>query len=289
VEVYPNDMSFTAASIVKNNVRALKYHNGPISTPDISFVPTSVDWGTQIENVVNVPADLISYTGFTTGTGACAGNYTNGIPGGLYQGFSHFQAGGASATDGNALPVKLIALSADPIDNTYIRVNWATASEQDNKGFEVMRSTDGVNFTNLGWVDGNGTTEEQHNYLYNDNTVVPNTTYYYRLNQVDVDGTGILTYIVSAEVTNGPSVAVSEFGPNPTSGSTRLVVSTTEPQNVNVKFYDIQGRIVLSNNTQIDMGTNTIDFDLHSFADATYTAVIKVGANVYSKKVVLVK
>jgi hypothetical protein len=289
VEIYPNDMTFTAAGIMKNNVRALKYHNGPISTPDISFTPTSVDWGSQIENVVNVPADLMSYTGFTTGTGACSGNYTTGIPGGLYQGFSHFQAGGASATNGNALPVKLIALSADPIDNSYIRVNWATASEQDNKGFEIMRSTDGINFTNLGWVNGNGTTEEQHNYLFNDNTVVPNTMYYYRLNQVDVDGTGILTYIVSGEISNGPSITVSEFGPNPTSGSTRLVVSTTEPQNVNVKFYDIQGRIVLSNNTQIDMGTNTIDFDLHSFADATYTAIIKIGANVYSKKVVLVK
>ena len=289
VEIYPNDMTFTAAGILKNNVRALKYHNGPISTPDISFTPTSVDWGSQIENVVNVPADLFSYSGYTTGSGACAGNYTNGIPGGLYQGFSHFQAGGASATNGNALPVKLIALSADPIDNSYIRVNWVTASEQDNKGFEVMRSTDGVNFTNLGWVDGNGTTEEQHNYLFNDNTVMPNTLYYYRLNQVDVDGTGILTYIVSAEITNGPSITVSEFGPNPTAGTTRLVVSTTEAQNVNVKFYDVQGRIVLSSNNQIDMGTNTIDFDLHSFADATYTAVIKIGSNVYSKKVVLVK
>jgi len=289
VEIYPNDMTFSAAGIAKNNVRALKYHNGPISTPDISFTPTSVDWGTQIENVVNVPADLFSYTGYTTGSGACSGNYTTGIPGGLYQGFSHFQAGGASATNGNALPVQLIALSADPIDNSYIRVNWATASEVNNKGFEVMRSTDGVNFTNIGWVDGNGTTEEQHNYLFNDNTVQPNTLYYYRLNQVDMDGNGILTYIVSAEVTSGPSITVSELSPNPTSGGTRLVISTTESQNVNVKFYDVEGRIVMSSNNQIEMGTNTLDFNLSSFADATYTALIKIGGNVYSKKIVLVK
>lgn len=290
VEIYPNNMSFTAASIAKNNVRAIKYHNGTAGVTDISFTPTSVDWGTQIENVANVPADLFSYTGFTTGTGACSSNYTTGIPGGIYSGFSHFQAAGAMATNGNALPVKLIALSADPIDNSYIRVNWATASEINNKGFEVLRSTDGINFTNIGWVDGNGTTEDQHNYLFNDNNVQPNMVYYYRLNQIDNDGNSALTYIVNGEITEGPAITVSELSPNPTSGATRLVISNAENQVVSVRFYDVLGKVVIaSDNNPLPMGTNTLDFNLRSLADATYTAVIKIGANVYSKKIVLVK
>jgi hypothetical protein len=292
VEIYPNDMTFTAAGIAKNNVRAIRYHTGQtayatVPAPDITSVPGG-DWGAEMEIVKNVPADLLSYTGFTSGTPACAANYTNGIPGGLYAGFSHFQAAGAMSTNGNALPVKLISLSADPINNAYIRVNWATASEQDNKGFEVERSIDGQNFTTIGWIDGNGTTEDQHNYLYNDNTVQPNTTYYYRLNQVDEDGNGTLTYIVSAQITDGPNVTVSNLSPNPTSGTTRLVISTTEAQSVNVKFYDILGKVVLSSeNNQVAYGTNTMDFDLSRLADATYTAVITVGSNTYTKKIIL--
>jgi hypothetical protein len=183
--------------------------------------------------------------------------------------------------------VKLIGLNADPIDNSYIRVSWATASEQDNKGFEVMRSVDGVNFTNIGWVDGNGTTTDQHNYLYNDKTVQPNVVYYYRLNQVDVDGRGTLTYIVDAQITDGPNITVSDLIPNPTTGKTRLVINTTDAQSVSVKFYDILGKLIMSNDEQIAYGTNTIDFDMSSLADATYTAIIKIGSNTYSKKIVL--
>jgi hypothetical protein len=294
VELYPNDMTFTAATIAKNNVRALRYHTGQTSystvpSSDIASIPSG-DWGAEMELVQNVPADLISYTGYTSGSPACSANFTTGIPGGMYAGFSHFQVSGGSATNGNALPVKLIALSADPIDNQYIRVNWATASEQDNKGFEVQRSLDGQNFTTVGWVDGNGTTEEQHNYLYDDHTVQPNTIYYYRLNQLDVDGNATLTYVVSASITDGPGITVSELSPNPTSGSTRLVISTTEAQSVSVKFYDILGKLIMSSdNNQISIGTNTLDFDMGSLADATYTAIIRIGGQVYSKKIVLVK
>ena len=168
--------------------------------------------------------------------------------------------------------MKLIALNADPMNNSYIRVSWATASEESNKGFEVMRSSDGTNFTNIGWVDGNGTTDEQHNYSFNDNTVLPNITYYYMLNQVDVDGRGTETYVVSAEISDGPSVAISNLMPNPTSGRTRLVISTTDNQTVSVRFYDILGKVVLSSeNNQISYGTNTLDFDLSILQDATYS------------------
>ena len=298
VELYPNSTSFAAAGYNKNTIRAIKYHDPAlVGSSDIASDPSgsTVDWGSQIENVVNMPADLFNYTGFTnashTGTGpsACSSTRT-GIPGGIYSGFSHFQASGASASSGNALPVKLIGLSADPIQNTYIRVSWATASEQDNKGFELMRSIDGVTFENIGWTDGNGTTGEQHNYSYNDKTVLANTTYYYKLNQIDIDGRNTETYIVSAEITDGLSVSISEFIPNPTTGGTRLVISTTDAQPVSVKFYDILGKIVMTtDDTQITFGTNTMDFNMNNLADATYTAVIKIGSKSYSKKIVLMK
>jgi hypothetical protein len=234
-------------------------------------------------------------SGTNQNTGACTDNAT--ISGGVatvtrtvVPSFSDFGIG-IEQSNNLPLPVELISLTAEPVDNSFIRVDWATASEQDNKGFDVMRSVDGVNFTNIGWVDGHGTTSVQNNYSYDDKNVQPNVTYYYRLNQVNVDGVGTLTYIVSAAITGAPGITVSELMPNPTSGQTRLVITTTiESQQASVRFYDILGRLVMSSdNNTIARGTNTLSFDMSSFADATYSVAIRIGDNVYSRKVVLVK
>lgn len=289
VELYPNSMTFAAASIANNNVRAIKYHNGAAGTSDIAFDPTSVDWGSQIENVQTLPGDLYSYTGFTSGssTGACSANYSNGIPGGIYTGFSHFQPASAlNLNQGNPLPVKLISLSADPIENSYIRVSWATASEIDNSGFEVQRSTDGITFDPIGWIDGHGTSNTLHNYFYNDRTVSPNITYYYRLDQRDVDGTSTLTDIVSAMVTGTTGVMVGEFYPNPATGSAKVIVHTNGTQAVSVRLYDVLGKLVRTSiEDRLVSGTEVLDLDVDDLAEATYTAVIKVGDQLFPRRI----
>jgi len=228
------------------------------------------------------------------GTGECTGNgsFANNVAFAERIGVPSFSDFGIGLEEYNSatLPVDLIELSAVPIDNSYIRVNWATASEQDNKGFEVMRSEDGANFTNIGWVNGNGTSNVQNNYTYDDKTAQPNVVYYYKLDQVNTDGIGIQTNIVTAQITAGPGITVSELIPNPTSGKTRLVInSTTGSQSASVRFYDILGKLMIGSNNQITAGTNVLDFDMSSFADGTYTSIISIGNTIYSKKVVLVK
>ena len=230
------------------------------------------------------------------GTGECSdnGSFSGGVASVqryIIPSFSDFGIG-VGEFNNVALPVDLLSLSAEPIDNSYIQVGWATASEQDNKGFEVLRSTDGINFTQIGWVDGHGTTSLQSDYIYNDKNVQPNITYYYRLNQINTDGKGSRTKIVSASLTGNPDMIVSELMPNPTSGQARLLISTnSESQQVaSVRFYDILGRVVLSrDNNLILPGNNTLDFDMSSYAAATYTAVIRIGEDVYSRKIALVK
>ena len=260
-----------------------------------NVAPTTAHFNAEINtNMISPNPDIITYAyraGSYNAFTACSSSSgdATGIPGGRYTAFSHYAIGSNSSITSEALPVDLISLTADPINNTFIMVSWATASEQSNKGFEVQRSTDGINFTTIGWVDGNGTTDVQNNYSYNDNTVEPNVVYYYRLNQVNLNGVGTLTYIVSAEITSGPSITVSEWMPNPTTGAIRLVVNTTEQLPTSVKFYDILGKMVISSENQAAFGTNTFDFDLSSLTDGTYTASIRVGTNTYSKKVVLVK
>ena len=70
-------------------------------------------------------------------------------------------------------------------------LSWRTATENNNKGFEVQRSTDGIAFNDLAFVNGAGTSSLMHSYNYTDVKVVSGNNYY-RLKQIDNDGR--LTY-----------------------------------------------------------------------------------------------
>ncbi|MER2999025.1 T9SS type A sorting domain-containing protein [Pontibacter populi] len=85
------------------------------------------------------------------------------------------------------LPVELISFKAKSEQNKAI-LTWVTASEKDNDRFEVERSQDGKNFSKIGEVAGNGTSSRKLNYSFTDNRPATGVNYY-RLRQVDYDGT----------------------------------------------------------------------------------------------------
>ncbi|MCB9809321.1 T9SS type A sorting domain-containing protein [Candidatus Nomurabacteria bacterium] len=98
------------------------------------------------------------------------------------------------------LPVELLSFEAKAIDNSYIQLDWVTATEINNEGFEVQRSTDGIHFGQIGWSNGHGNSNEIHDYVYQDHYVASNVTYYYRLKQIDYDGQFEYSSIKSAKV-----------------------------------------------------------------------------------------
>ena len=83
----------------------------------------------------------------------------------------------------NPIPVELTAFTANVIGSDVI-LNWETATETNNSGFDIERSEDNINFAHIGFVPGSGTTTEIRNYSYTDN-LVSGGTYYYRLKQID--------------------------------------------------------------------------------------------------------
>ena len=97
------------------------------------------------------------------------------------------------------LPIDLYEFSADE-EGENIALNWMTASETNNSGFNVQRSIDAQNFENIGWIEGNGTTTEMMVYDYLDTDVIADQRYYYRLEQIDTDGTLNYSHVVSAKV-----------------------------------------------------------------------------------------
>ncbi len=214
-------------------------------------------------------------------------NQSTGIKATQLSKFSRF--GGAGNEGGASLPIELLSLDAVPVDNQHINVKWSTAVEIDNKGFEVLRSTDGENFQNIGWVDGNGNATTQHNYSLMDRNVTPNTLYYYRLNQVDNDGNSELTHVVSAMVTSSTVFTISDFIPNPTHSSTRIEITSGDVKHVSVTIYNTLGQIISQQEIDTQIGTTPINFDMTEVAAGTYYGVIMVDGEEFNKKLVIAR
>jgi hypothetical protein len=127
-----------------------------------------------------------------------------------------------SAVDNNntisPLPVKLISFDAKLLMEDVL-LQWATSSEINNDYFEIQRSTNGINWQPVGRVAGNGTSQELHNYSFNDalNGQVLSGIIYYRLRQVDFNGTESISPIRNIRLSSKSSASPSEINiyPNP--------------------------------------------------------------------------
>src|ERR1043165_4229513 len=275
IETYPNSFPAFAGSSV-DNWRMIK-KSGPISG-----IPTG-DWNPEILSAIQDPSELLT---FSRNTGCYSGT---GVPGGTFTGFSHFQV---ASSHNNALPVEMLYITAQAIDNQFIRVNWATGVEINNQGFKVMRSTDGVNFNQIGWVDnktgGNSTTETA--YLYNDMNVQSGIVYYYRLVQVDFDGASKETQIVNASI-NGieTQTTLTEFFPNPASSSTSIIINAAADQKFNVTLYNMTGQLLLQNEINAAAGSSRYNFSTGQLAQGNYKAVIKSDKQVFTRNLNIIK
>jgi len=99
-----------------------------------------------------------------------------------------------------ALPVKLSSILVLSKTNENI-ISFSTASEINNAGFDIERSSDGFDFQKIGWVDGHGSTTEEKHYTFTDTKPLLGMNYY-RLRQVDFDGKYEYSGIVNVEHTS---------------------------------------------------------------------------------------
>jgi hypothetical protein len=143
-----------------------------------------------------------------------------------------------------ALPIDLLTFQASNSTNG-IDLKWSTATESGNDFMSVERSTDGRNFTEIGRVKGKGTTSETQNYRFEDAKPARGVNYY-RLRQVDIDGTFDYSHAVVARFGND-KVASFVATPNVISTTDPIVLSFFDESNVEelvLDLYDMQGRLI---------------------------------------------
>lgn len=188
------------------------------------------------------------------GNGGTTGNVTAGtvMTAGPVTAFSPFTL--ASRTAMNPLPIELISFDAVN-DGDDVRVDWRTATELDNDRFEVERSADGTDFEHIATVAGAGTSHTMLHYTHYDQRPLGGTSYY-RLKQVDLDGT--FTYSDVVAVRRELLQAGVHAWPNPVTNVLSFSVeANTEP--ASVKVMDAAGRVVLERSITDQTGTMTLD------------------------------
>ncbi len=275
MEVFPN--SYYLNGTMTDAWRVLKYSASYGFDPSVD----TADWGAQIESSLSTVNDLLTYT---KNTGCYTGT---GVPGGKYTNFSHFTM--QMAQSGGALPVELVYLEAKGVENTYIEVSWSTATEVNNAGFDVMRTSDGVNFTKVGYIDGHNNSTTDQYYTFNDYNVVAGVIYYYKLKQIDNNGQSQETGIVQAALDGGDVLEVGDFFPNPAMGATRVSIKSSVTSNIEIKLFDLLGRDLGSSNYNVSSGVSDITLDTRSLPASSYTVVIRAGEKVFTRKVVVGK
>ena len=170
------------------------------------------------------------------------------------------------------LPVELTSFSST-VKDRYVRLNWSTACELNNAGFEIERRTvnDGAEWVKIGFVQGNGTTNEPKHYSFEDKKLSTGK-YNYRLKQLDYNNSAILYDLSNAvEIGIPKKFELSQNYPNPFNPITKIDYNLPFNGNVSLKIYDISGREIatLVNNTQ-EAGFYTTQFNAHNFASGIY-------------------
>ena len=143
------------------------------------------------------------------------------------------------------LPIDLVGFTARKKSDDIL-LEWQTAMELNNDGFEIQRSKDAIDWEIIDFVKGRGTVNELISYRYLDESPSEGTNYY-RLKQLDFDGKSEFSKIVSVVVETQNEVVVF---PNPV--DSELFIVRDDFGEVDVQLFNILGQLVYQKNEFTD-------------------------------------
>ena len=180
-----------------------------------------------------------------------------------------------------ALPIELLDFSAKSNQNT-VELNWSTASELNNDYMEIERAIDGVQFEALGRGIGAGTSTVVNHYALTDENPFEGLSFY-RLKQVDFDGT--VTYSNTLSVEFGDASNDFVVYPNPGKHGDQLTIAGEITPDTKIELVDQTGRVVLEQ--QIYRSEDRVLLNLSSVQAGLYSIRFIQGQRVQVKKLIL--
>lgn len=259
---YQATLYFTTAELAvwgadRLNLKILKVKEGVSLSSILNFNNAELITPTVVENVAG---GYIAYTGDFTG-------------------FSQF----ILVSPLTVLPVSLVSFQATAADNN-IQLVWRTSQENNNRGFQVERSLDGINFKQIGWVNGNGTTSLTSTYNFTDNFVQSNITYYYRLLQIDVDDRQVYSQVRNARLKADAGIKIS-VNPNPAKEFVNLVISGSSNR-ASIELLNAAGQKLLQR-TEINTSNGAYNLPLPMLSKGIYTIMIYLPEGAFARKIII--
>jgi Secretion system C-terminal sorting domain len=197
-------------------------------------------------------------------------------------------------------PVELGSFTAS-VNNNNVTLNWQTNTEANDSGFLVQRKrVEVTDWSDLGFVAGNGTTTIPHDYSYNDLNLQLGS-YNYRLKQLDFNGNfqyhvlGSEVVITTIGIGNNNEILVDNFRleqnyPNPFNPVTIINYQLPMFNFVSLKVYDVLGNeVAILVNQKQSAGSYSVEFDGANFSSGKYFYKITVGEFSDVKRMILVK
>jgi PKD repeat protein len=172
------------------------------------------------------------------------------------------------------IPVELIDFTAEARKN-HIKLDWSTASEINNKGFELLRKSKDSDWTVIDFVDAKENSSSIQSYGHLDYKVNTNQRYYYQLNQKDIDGRSTLSNIATAQLETRKSLAF-DFYPNPVIDQTLNITSSQAlSADVHIQIFNVNGNLVNEIIWTKDSINSQIQLDISELNGGVYFAIIK--------------
>ena len=178
------------------------------------------------------------------------------------------------------LPVEFTSFTAQATKKGII-LNWTTSSQINNYGFAIERRNENKNsWEIIGLVQGNGTTTQTTNFSYNDNSVTQSGSYYYRLKQIDSDGTFNFSNEVKVDFIQPNDFILNQNFPNPFNPSTTIEFILGEDSYVKLEVYNALGEKVADLlNENKEQGSYKIKFDASKLPSGIYIAKLESVTN----------
>lgn len=251
-------------------------------TDGVDTLDYYIDLDTDVDNNPEPtwPRDLIGIAGqFSSSTSS----YFNG-----YELIPRYYA--TDILPAGSIPVELTYFTAT-VSNKSVTLNWTTATETNNSGFDIERKSSSTGWQRITFVQGNGTTTQSNAYSFSDRNLTEGK-YSYRLKQIDLNGTYEYSKVVDVNIV---SSVVNQYEllqnyPNPFNPATTIKFNLADAGNVKLSVYNLLGQEVkIIANGFFEAGPHTIEFNASNLTSGIYLYKIEANGFVQTKKMTLLK
>jgi len=188
----------------------------------------------------------------------------------------------------DVVPVELTSFNAF-VKNNSVSLNWITATELNNSGFEIERKLGNSNWSRIAFVKGHGTSTVSNKYSYTD-ADLSSGNYVYRLKQIDFDGSYEYSKIVEASIDLPSKFELSQNYPNPFNPNTVITYSLPKAGHVTLKIYNALGQEISTLvNGLVEAGNYNIKFNASGFSSGIYYYRLEADDLIAMKKMILLR